>query len=493
MASFLHGARVREVDVGPRPIREVPTGVVGLVGTAPMFEVAAGDRSLNRPILIANDRQARQFFGSNRQGFTIPDAIDAIFDQGAGRIIVVNCLDIATDTTTVPAPIAANFSFSNNKIQLSDSGVRHFGLSAVTVKSANGLTTYVADTDYTVDVNNGEINRVIGGAIAANAAVRVDYTYVDPTEVTNAEIIGGVDAGGNRTGMQAWLDAYNLFGYKPKLLIAPVYSSQTSITSELLVSANKLKAIAVVDAPIGTTYAQAINGRGPAGVINFNSSSDRLVLCYPHLKAFDPTTGIETLEPYSQRWVGVQCAIDRDRGFWWSASNKEILGITGVERTLSAGISDETSEVNLLNEAGIVTTFNTFGTGIRSWGNRSAAFPISTSPTNFINIRRTADVIHDRLTEAMLQFIDYPINAALIEAILETINADFRQLISLGAIIDGQASFDPDKNEPVSIAAGRLRFDLQFMPPPPCELIEFESYIDIELLRTLGTAIADAA
>lgn len=38
-------------------------------------------------------------------------------------------------------------------------------------------------------------------------------------------------------------------------------------------------------------------------------------------------------------------------------------------------INDPNSEANLLNEAGIITVFNSYGTGIRLWGNRSAAFP----------------------------------------------------------------------------------------------------------------------
>ena len=39
-----------------------------------------------------------------------------------------------------------------------------------------------------------------------------------------------------------------------------------------------------------------------------------------------------------------------------------------------AAINDANSEANLLNEAGIITVFNSYGTGIRLWGNRSAAF-----------------------------------------------------------------------------------------------------------------------
>ncbi len=37
----------------------------------------------------------------------------------------------------------------------------------------------------------------------------------------------------------------------------------------------------IVDAPAGTTVQEAITGRGSEGTINFNYSSERLILCYP--------------------------------------------------------------------------------------------------------------------------------------------------------------------------------------------------------------------
>lgn len=66
------------------------------------------------------------------------------------------------------------------------------------------------------------------------------------------------------------------------------------------------------------------------------------------------------------KWTG--------KGFWWSNSNQEIQGITGVERSLSAMIDDPQSEVNQLNENGITTIFNSYGSGLRLWGNRTAAW-----------------------------------------------------------------------------------------------------------------------
>jgi phage tail sheath protein FI len=408
-ASFLHGVETIEITKGARTIQTVKTAVIGIIGTAPIDEVEEQYRTINEPTLILNETEALRYFGKSKAGFTIPDALDAMFDQGAGIAIVINVFNPAKHET-------------------------------------------VAD-------------------------------------VKMSDIIGGVDAvTGKRTGLKAFEDCYSLFGYYPKTLIAPVYCENTAIVSEMNVICNKIRAMGIVDAPVGASVQDVITGRGSQGTINFNTSSERIILCYPHLKVYDTETDTIKLQPYSQRLAGVIAAKDIEKGYHWSPSNTEIQGIVGVEKQLTSMINDPTSEVNTLNEAGIVTVFNSFGTGFRTWGNRSAAFPSSTLPTNFINVRRTADILHESVEYSMLQFIDYPIDNGLIDSICETVNQFIRTLIGRGALIDGKCTFNQDKNPTTELANGHLLFDIEFMPPTPAERITFESFIDIELLKSLGAS-----
>lgn len=479
--NFLHGVETIEIDRGPRPIRQVKTAVVGLICTAPIFSIAAADAKVNEPVLITSDVDAARYAGAARTGYTGPAALDAIHDHGAGLVVMVNVFN--------PAVHKSSQSATEHTVAADDTiSLPHDGLTAVVVQNQAQDTTYVADTDYTLDAVDGVITRVDGGAIAAGATLSIAYDHADPSLITSADIIGAVDGGGNRTGLQALLDCYNLFGFHPKILIAPGYATATAVTAELEVMASKLRAIALVDAPIGTAFQDAITGRGPEGAINFNSSSERLLLCYPHLKRYDAVTDTETLEPMSQRLAGIICAKDRENGYWWSPSNTELKGVTGVERRITAMINDATSEANLLNEAGITTVFNAFGTGLRVWGNRSAAWPSVTHPKNFINIRRTADVLHESVEYNMLQFLDRPLNNALIQDIRASVKAFIRTLISRGALIDGDCTYDPAKNPPDQLALGHLTFDITFMPPTPAERVTFESFIDISLLSQLGAA-----
>jgi hypothetical protein len=406
-ANYLHGVEMIEIDKGPRPIRQIKTAVVGLIGTAPTGPI-------NVPTIVRSEQDAAQFgsiSAANSAGHSIPQALDAIFDHGAGTVIVVNVFDPAIHTVT------------------------------------------------------GESGK---------------------TPIAASHIIGTVTAGGQRTGLKALDDTYSLFGFNAKILIAPGYATLNAVTTELIAMADKLRAVALIDAPAGLTVQQAIQGRGTSGTINFKTSSDRAVLCYPHLKVYDPRTDSDRLEPFSARLAGVMCKTDMEQGYWWSPSNHEISGIVGVERPITARINDSSSEANALNEAGIVTVFNSFGTGYRVWGNRSAAWPTVSHPKNFINIRRTADMLHESVEYEMLQFIDRPINNALIDDICGSVNAFIRTLVGRGALSDGSCTFDPAKNPPTAIAAGHLTFDLTYMIPTPAERISFESFIDINLLRGLG-------
>ena len=327
------------------------------------------------------------------------------------------------------------------------------------------------------------------------AGIAIVINVFDPSkhesvnDVRVADIIGKVDAvTEKRTGMKAFEDCYSMFGYYPKTIIAPVFCEESTVVTEINTICKKIRAIGIVDAPVGATVQDVIKGRGPQGEINFNISSERIVLCYPHLKVYDSETDTITLQPYSQRLAGVIAAKDVDKGYHWSPSNTEINGIVGLERQLTSMINDPTSEVNTLNEAGVLTVFNSYGSGFRTWGNRSSAYPASTFPTNFINVRRTADILHESVEYAMLDFMDFPIDNGLIDSICETVNQFIRTLIGRGALIDGKCTFNQDKNPTTELANGHLVFDIEFMPPTPAERITFESFIDIELLKSLGAS-----
>jgi phage tail sheath protein FI len=472
-ANFLHGVETITIDQGPRPVTIVKSAVVGLVGIAPLG-------SINTPILVTGDASAAQF-GKSVPGFNIPQALDAIFKQGAGAVVVVNVFDPAAHTTQVTAEAQ---TVTLGKIKL---GFAPIGTVSV-LDSTGTASTLVLNTDYTLD-EYGNFNVISGNAAAVNSTVlKFTYKKLNAAAITASVLNGSVDGTtGARTGMKCWPLSKNVFGFNPKILIAPGYSGLTAVATELLVQANALRAITLLDAPYGTTVAGAIAGRGVSGNINFNVSDKRADLLYPYLKAYDAATDSNLDFPQSAFKAGIYAATDLEFGFWFSPSNKEIKGIVGAERNISASLNDANSDANLLNAAGISTIFNTFGTGIRTWGNRNASFPTNTTPNNFIAVQRTVDVIAESVENAMLQFMDKPINQALIDAIRETCNQFIRVLIGRGALIPGsRVDFPKDVNTSIEIAAGHLTYDIIMLPPPPFERGTFRHFIDISLLKNLS-------
>jgi phage tail sheath protein FI len=416
-ANYLHGVETIEVLKGSVPIREVKSAVVFLVGTAPVHTTIPNGVSINdwynqvvnQPVLVLSREDAVKTFGEPTPNYTIPYALDAIFDHGGTTVIVVNVFDPRIHNT-------------------------------------NGTP--------------------------------------DPTTVQASDIIGGIDATtGQRKGLEIIDELYSRFGFTAKLILAPVYCESPSVMSAMISKAENKRALALIDAPVGMTVQQVINARGTGGQLN--TSSYRAVICYPHVKVYDTSTNSERLEPLSQRLAGVIAKVDHEEGYWFSPSNHEILGITGIERPITASVNDPNTEANLLNENGILTVFNSFGTGYRAWGNRTAAWPTYTDPKNFINVRRTADIIAESIEYATLQFLDKPITVA-IDGVLSMVNAFIRTMIGRGALVDGKCYFIKDKNPSDQLALGHLTFTYEIMPPTPAERITFEQVINIDLLKKLA-------
>lgn len=465
--SFLHGVETVIVNEGANPINLVKTSVVGLVGTAPKGDV-------NKLKVISSERNGVETFGDQVPGFTIPKALKSLFDQGASRVVVINVFDIPTMTTDV-----------NDETLTIASGKATMAFAPINtpvVTNAAGTTTFVAGTDYKID-SFGNLVVLNFTAIAEGSTIKVTYKKLNAAAVTDAAVIGSLTAG-VRTGFKLFEESYTTFGYIPKIIIAPTYCENTGVAAEMIVQADKLRAITIIDAPVGTLPSAAITARGPSGTLaGYKTSNSRVYLTYPYLKAYDPATDGDENRPYSAFLAGVMSA---NENYWESPSNKEIKGISGPERTITAALNDPNSEANQLNEAGIATIFSSFGTGFRTWGNRSAAFPSNTSMINFVSVQRVQDIVHESLELAMLPYIDRPINQALIDTIRQSCQSFINVLIGRGALRQGsKCLYNPEDNPTVEIAAGKLTFEIRFAGPTPAERITFKSYLDTALLGGL--------
>jgi len=467
-ANYLHGVETIEVNQGPRTISIVKSSVICLVGIAPIGPV-------NELTLVVSPAQAAQF-GQKLPGFTIPQALDAIFSQGPATVVVVNTLsnanllDVALESQSI----------TNGKLKLSAAPI-----GAVSIFLTNGTTPFtgVKDVDYSLDAFGNFV--ALSSVASEGLALKFTFKKLDVGTITTSQIIGA-NVSNVKTGTVLLENVFNTFGFYPKILIAPVSVEQVAVANQLIILAEKYRAIALIDSPVGTSVTAAIAGRGPASAISFKTGSQRAYLLHPHVKVYDIDTDSNINAPYSQFMAGVMSRTDNDEGYWVSPSNHEIIGVVGPEYLITSSVNDASTDANLLNEKGITTLFSGYGTGLRTWGNRSASFPTDTTPKNFIPIRRLADMVHESLEQGMLPFIDRPLNQGTIDAIRESANGFFKTQIGRGACFPGSRCEYSSENSPEELAAGHVTFDLIFMGPTPAERITFKSYIDINLLAQLA-------
>ena len=73
--------------------------------------------------------------------------------------------------------------------------------------------------------------------------------------------------------------------------------------------------------------------------------------------------------------------------------------------------------------------------------------------------------------------IDKPMHPSLVKDIIEGINAKFREMKSLGYIIDANAWYNESINEPATLKTGKLYIDFDYTPVPPLENLVFQQRI----------------
>jgi uncharacterized protein len=493
-ASFHHGVEIIEVKSRTRIISVVRSSVIGLVGTAPIHLLPEAQRKLNSLALILSDADKAYHLGADADsaGYTLSNSVNAVFAQGAGAIIAVNVFDPTQHRTLG----AANASASDQSVTANRATVTFaaaHGLAPNDFVEVTGFTgalavlnqSYVrvrsvpSTTTITFDVTTADI------PVTTSTDGIVKKITFDPSLVTLGDIIGGVNAAGERYGMQVWRESRSKFGYVPRILIAPSYSTQEPVAVALTTIAAQLRGHCIIDAPAGLTYQEVLEGRGSTGTINFETSFERVIGAYPHVEVYNTAREAIELQPFSPFLAGVMAATDNREGYWVSPSNQEIKGIVGVECTISFDVMDVNSEANALNAAGVVTIVRDYGTGFLVWGNRSMAFPSNPDPENFISVRRTMDIVHDSLGYGLRPFLGRPMIPAQIDSALATINAFLRSRIAEGALIGASATFEPSDNNVSQLAQGKIVFALEHMPPPPMEQITIKSRMNIELLDAL--------
>lgn len=339
-----------------------------------------------------------------------------------------------------------------------------------------------------------QINNMIvasgGTYIPRTAIVRV--AEGEDIEATIANMVGSA---GSMTGWHAFKGARSELGFKPKIYMAPGFTSQrlgnaaNPLVAGMVPWLERQRSRMVVAGP-STSLAAALAYREDIGSMVVD-------IVDPRVLAPDPDTGVNAIQPAEAFVVGLGVRIIRagdaetkkPAGFWVSWSNAEIGAIVGTERTVSFDYVDPDTESHLLNENRINTIVR--DKGWRFWGGLSAA---SDDNWMFSNVVRTRFAIEEMVAEDFAPIIDAPMTApAVIEAIssLDDKLLDFK---NAGAILGGRAFFLPPENSNGQLRRGQLRFEFEAEETPPIHGLTIGSrraikYFDVfvdDLVRELA-------
>lgn len=490
--TFLHGVEVVEITDGPRPIRTVRSGVIGVIGTAPgsQQEVKAAASTgvvANNNALTFTSKLAGELGNSSSIRFVQPNANSAALSVSvSGRNVTVNLATnssgaITTTAAQIKTAIEANAA-ANALFTITNTGAST-GAGVVVAQRrlqlSGGLDdTFPLNTPVLVPGDaamaaklgtTGTLPAALDGIFDQTGAVVVVVRVAEGVddEATESNVIGGVNVGsGAYEGVHAFLGSESVNGFCPRILCAPGFTSERDTTANAVVAemvgiAERLRAVIVADGP-NTTDAKAIEYRGDWG-------SKRVYVVDPAVKIRN-SLGEIVDEPASARVAGLIAKIDNERGFWWSPSNNVINGIVGTGRDIDFTLGDSSSRANLLNEQEVATVIRQ--DGYRLWGNRTC----SDDPKfAFLSVVRTADIINDSILRAHMWAVDRNITRTYLQDVAQGVNDYIARLVAQGALLGGRCFPSVGLNTPANIADGKVFFDVEFTPPYPAEHITFRS------------------
>lgn len=476
----LHGVETIELTSGTVAVSTISTAVIGLVGTAPDASAGVAATGTGGSVITgtAIDFVAKQIGRDGNQitvtGIAASDSGQATrADLTDAGVLVTMKIDTAG---AVIATVAEVISAVN-------------ALADVTVTAAASTQVETVNLTapmlpFSVTLAGGEdepfpigVPVVVAGAITQAGKLGKSGTLYDAlTDIfdqTGALVIV-VRAETNskpeqeRANIIAALPGLaaskTITGYQPRIVIATGYSENDGVGKALESCAQKLRGIAYVDSPSMATAQDVVQRR--------NSYGGRVELLRPRVGVTN-SAGKTVYRPYSARAAGLRARIDYEKGWWWSKSNQEIYNVTGVEQVDEFVLGEQNCQANLLNMENVSTIIR--HDGFRHWGNR-----LCTTQTQwrFESVRRAADVVEDSIQEAMLPYIDRPLDWGIADDVINSVNAYMRQLKSLGAIHGGEAWLDEELNTAETLVSGQLYIDYDFGPKSPLERLTFRVMVN---------------
>lgn len=470
-------------------ILENPTSLAApILGTA-AFQVVVGVSPVNlaeEPYKSTNvvklayslpEASAAVGYSKNLKDYNLNQSISATFAKFAvAPIALINVLDPKKHKTQIPK--------TNCPVDALQAIVGIEGILLDTLVVENGSTTLQEGKDYITgfdDSGYAVITLLESGAGAEAATLSVSGDKIDPSQITNADIIGGYNVStGKESGLELIRHVYPLFGMTPGLITSPGYSKDPAVASVMAAKCLKINGLftceCIVDldctAAGATKYTDVKTVKEKSGFV-----SEHMEPVWPKVRIGDEVYYYSAI--YSALIAYVDASNDDVPNL--SASNKP-LPITGLclDDDANSEIVVDQEQANTVNSFGVVTAINF--NGFRSWGNNSAAYPMTTDPKDrWFCCRRFFSWWGNSFILSYFQKVDDPANTRLIEAVCDAENIRGNSYAAQGKCAGARIAYSEDENPITDILGGKIQFHQYLAPYTPAEdilnVLEFDPTI----------------
>ncbi|TYS66370.1 phage tail sheath family protein [Bacillus infantis] len=473
---YSHGIDVQE-NTPFKPVKVVTSGVQIVIGTAPIHLLADPSSAVNKPIVAytLDDVKKKLGYSYDFEKFTLSEVAYCSFELlKVAPVIFINVLDPGRHKV----PVAdTSISVTKGMATIDREGVL---LSSLVVK--NGTTEGERNKDYTVSFNEAGKPVIIitsSGSLSAAVQLTVSYDVLDPSAVTEDDLIGGYDSQtGIYSGAELIRQVHPRFGIVPGQILAPGFSHKPLLAAVLAAKAVKIN---------GNFNAQAILDVDSGEVTRFEDvaawkedngyNHGKSIVLWPKVKE---KVG-QRIVWYSSMFAARVSRLDADNEDvpFKSPSNKD-LPISAAVLPDGKEVYLDQPQANSLNGAGVVTALN--WSGWRTWGNNMAIYPNTENPQDqFIAIRRMLDWWGNTFILSYFDKVDDPLNTRLIESVVDSENIRANGYASRDQIAGAKIEFRKDMNPDEEILKGKITFNQKIGAFGPAEhivnVLEFDPTI----------------
>lgn len=474
---YKHGVYVKEQPTAIKPAVSGTGCLPVVIGVAPVH-LAKNPAKPNTPVLCYSYAEAVDAFGysDNFEQYTISEAIYAMFAlYGVGPVVFVNVLDVEKHKehkSSVAAKVE-NHEFVINDEILYES---------LTIVDNSGSATLKVNVDYVLALQDDGSTKVslLTGEHYNATDLTIEYDAVDPTKVTKADIIGGIDLQtGQNKGLECINSVVSKTGLVPGMIIAPKFSADAEVAAVMAAKADSINgvytAVAFVDADTTTVrkYTDVVEWKNKNNITN----NGQYVL-WPKAKMGEKIYNLSTLA------MGTQAKLVYNNSDipYESPSNKNIQA-NGLCLADGTEVDMTIDQANYLNGQGIATAINNKG-GWKLWGDETACYPSNTDPKDrFLSCRCMFNWDKAIFIDTYFNEIDKPLDPRHLEMIVDSENIRLNGLVSEGVLIAGSMEYRSDDNPVTSIISGVSHFHKVFVPPVPNRVIDTDIEFDAEAYK----------